>query len=1196
MCGVFNVNNQKTIVLFLIIFSHALGAMQISPVDLESVKKDVLATTSGGKTVRFFLGEDMAHKEKMLQALKTEYEEVSETTKRLLEQLAQDIEHVQQVIEATKKDSEVHQQDDFYIKKLALLNREYQTLLDTKEIKQQIIEDMKKHIDYLEKYIKSADHADASESLQSVYTFSQLQDLTKKIALDEELLHELYEIKENDSNNLTRNQLYSATKEKELHALDGSLEEIKHTPGDIKRKTSLLDLEKEVLVKEKELEALRMQELSCQIEYVDSKIYVIQDRIKNSRKHLMEMRSRIVVEKSDVLSYDTNTQEIKKEAQNKKTDFIKERTELMTQKNQLYAELEKLSKRFNVDVTNLKNFEQWDIVNQSLSQDYAQYALALAALQVDAVEKKVECVRAEILVEDAKVFYAELLLTSVKTLYAITQSHLQDATQIDKELLYYKEVKQSLLSSVKVYKEKIAQAHHAIKQKHKVIANINRHHDHLHSYQKVRSGFDHKKYEESVENIEAALHKIEEENESLLKLSELYTSYIDLKEESLIVANFIIQELGLIGVWHRSNRAVTLEGIANLIPDFIMFLHNMRGIIGNFFFELGHKNILVQLMLIPFKKIMWTFVMLLIFLLVFAGLLGALPFLYDTVLNLGDFQRPFLNSLQRFIVCLLGFIKDYFLYVYVWTTLLFITMHYEMPVALVLIFYAISMVFLMYMSRVLLRYFLQTNSTYNFCFLSRQYQERFSWIYSLFMTSTIGILFFRSMFMKVMIYQQSEFPTILLRLYHMVIIVSLIFSVDKHELLQLFSEKHKISQMVKAYVDRYFYLLLLFILVMLIMSDPYLGGYGTLVWYIIWNVLVSLLVVAMMYGIHGFVKRYSSLLFFKEDDELGGSKERFDYAKTWYAIFVVLAFMSFVLFTGLLVAKIWGYGITRVQIHTFFDYQLFGIDREGGKQEYLRVINLLRIIAISFSGFIISYVFRKYVLQKIFDIQYVDSGVQDTITTLSRYIIIIAMILGAFAKENLGFLVTYVLGIALLTFGWSFKDMFTDFVAYFFILVQRPIKEGDFIRIDDQTNGVVRKIGPRAVILRKKNVHTIVVPNSVILKSAVSNWNYTKSFTGCDDILFSIPFDADIEVARRVLIKMIDENPDVLKVPQPIVRLEEFSDKGYVILIRVFISSSNTLRQWTIASDVRVGAVKALAQEHIRVAAPVVSVHMHQEK
>ena len=65
------------------------------------------------------------------------------------------------------------------------------------------------------------------------------------------------------------------------------------------------------------------------------------------------------------------------------------------------------------------------------------------------------------------------------------------------------------------------------------------------------------------------------------------------------------------------------------------------------------------------------------------------------------------------------------------------------------------------------------------------------------------------------------------------------------------------------------------------------------------------------------------------------------------------------------------------------------------------------------------------------------------------------MILIAFARADLGFLVTYTLGIGLLTFGWSFKDLFTDVVAYFFILVQRPIKLGDYVRLDDNTMGVV---------------------------------------------------------------------------------------------------------------------------------------------
>jgi small-conductance mechanosensitive channel len=205
------------------------------------------------------------------------------------------------------------------------------------------------------------------------------------------------------------------------------------------------------------------------------------------------------------------------------------------------------------------------------------------------------------------------------------------------------------------------------------------------------------------------------------------------------------------------------------------------------------------------------------------------------------------------------------------------------------------------------------------------------------------------------------------------------------------------------------------------------------------------------------------------------------------------------------------------------------------------------------------------------------------------------MILIAFARADLGFVIMYVLGIGLLTFGFSFKDLLTDVVAYFFILVQRPIKLGDYIMLDDETMGVVRKISPRAVLLRRKNSVTIVVPNSRILKSCVYNWNYTRSFFAFDDIVFSVPFTANIVEVRKILLQVLAQHPEVLKVPESIVRLEDFGDKGYVFLVRGFLSFSNTLNQWDIMSDVRFKIVAALKEQGITVAEPVLRVDMNKQ-
>jgi small-conductance mechanosensitive channel len=159
-------------------------------------------------------------------------------------------------------------------------------------------------------------------------------------------------------------------------------------------------------------------------------------------------------------------------------------------------------------------------------------------------------------------------------------------------------------------------------------------------------------------------------------------------------------------------------------------------------------------------------------------------------------------------------------------------------------------------------------------------------------------------------------------------------------------------------------------------------------------------------------------------------------------------------------------------------------------------------------------------------------------------------------------------------------------------LVQRPIKVGDYIKIDAEIMGVVKKISPRAVILRLKNSVTIVVPNSIILKTALFNWNHTRGYIAFDDIIFSVPFSVDPAEVKNILYQAVLANPDVLRVPEPVIRLDDFSERGYTFMVRGYISSGNTMNQWMIASDVRILIVSALRTKGIEVAQPVLSVKM----
>ena len=74
---------------------------------------------------------------------------------------------------------------------------------------------------------------------------------------------------------------------------------------------------------------------------------------------------------------------------------------------------------------------------------------------------------------------------------------------------------------------------------------------------------------------------------------------------------------------------------------------------------------------------------------------------------------------------------------------------------------------------------------------------------------------------------------------------------------------------------------------------------------------------------------------------------------------------------------------------------------------------------------------------------------------------------------------------------------------------------------------------------------------------------------------------------------------NVLKNPKQIIRLDEFSESGYLFLVRGSISSAYMLDQWDIASDIRFAVIKALREEGIEIAVPVrriIDIHMNKAR
>ncbi|MCX5923984.1 MAG: mechanosensitive ion channel [Candidatus Dependentiae bacterium] len=1177
---------------FFFFLSFFLSSFSIQALELGKNLTKELTTPK----VRILLRNDLSDRYKYVESLKAELRSLEQRWKEGLETSEQKSQEIQTQIEELK---DVPQKGHAGVlaKKVNCLAKLDQIISDIYETKGQTLEFLKQHIEFWEKYFAESMHQSNIIEEKSLYAFLDVQNIMKKIFLQEELLDGLFLKKEETAADISREEYSLAAKEKEFEHVEQLLEDKKKQVEKNKDDIILLDLEKEVVTKERELTSLKLKLFQKKQEFFNSKESILHDRLQLLKDHSEVIRSRLYVDISDVQSYEQKNNEQKKSASLKKSELIKLRNEVASQKITAQEELDRLRKRHKVSFTKMAQLEDVEVSTHGISDSFALYSVAHAYVAVATYERLMHKIKIDIMLQDAKMQQAQIIFDTVKLLYEISQGHIKDTETFEKERVGYKETKLSVQAGIKTNKEQALCDHVLMKDIQRIIAHLKKQQEKMNNVSGEVSNFLHKKWSDSINLLSEIVKNIEEQQEVMLQKGELYEQIVVAEEETLESIDCILHEFDMIGVWHRSISAVTWEGIKNIIPNLFVFLKDVKNIVVSYTSKLTLKNFAYELSGLSIGRMLGIFILLFISFFLFLFLQALLPTVYKSLMSFEHNPADSLYGLRQIGIISIGFLIDVFKPLYLWALFVLYVVLSGASIAFLVLFYGYTIFFGIYASRKLLSQFIYVNRKFDYFLLNKRLVDRFSWVFLFFSISTIVILVFRKMFMLVMLHQQSEFPNILLRIYHVVIFISIVFSLDKEEFLQLLPKKSNFGEKIALMLEHYYYLVLLTIFSLLIISDPYLGGYGSLMWHLSWNIFVSICVLGLLFIGYMIIRQYSSFFFFKEDDSLSGSSERFDFAKTWYAIYVLSLIFAFTVIAIILCAEIWGYGFTYGTLRRIVMYELFKIESVGsaGKTESFKFFNLLYILFVSFCGVVLAYVFKKFVLKRVFDIQYVDPGIQNTVIIISRYVIIITVVMIACIQSKLGSLVTYVSYVALVVFGWSFKDLFTDFVAYFFILVQRPVKLGDYVKIDNETMGVVRKISPRAVILRRKNSVNIVVPNSTVLKASICNWNYTRGYIGIDDIVFCVPFGTNINLVRDVCFKVLDDDADVLKVPQPFVRLNDFGDKGYIFIIRGFVSSGNTLRQWDIASNIRFALVEKLAKEGISIAGPSMKILVTKE-
>ncbi len=177
--------------------------------------------------------------------------------------------------------------------------------------------------------------------------------------------------------------------------------------------------------------------------------------------------------------------------------------------------------------------------------------------------------------------------------------------------------------------------------------------------------------------------------------------------------------------------------------------------------------------------------------------------------------------------------------------------------------------------------------------------------------------------------------------------------------------------------------------------------------------------------------------------------------------------------------------------------------------------------------------------------------------------------------------------------GFGLQRIFANLISGVILLVDRSIKPGDVIEVDD-TYGKIGSLGLRytSVITRDRKEH--LIPNESFVTGKVVNWSYSAPEVRVKSPI-GIAYGADVHEAIALALKCMDEIPRVLKAPKPTCLLKGFGDNSVDLELRFWIRDAENGVS-NISSEVLLKIWDVFKENSIEFPFPQRDVHLHAEE
>lgn len=267
------------------------------------------------------------------------------------------------------------------------------------------------------------------------------------------------------------------------------------------------------------------------------------------------------------------------------------------------------------------------------------------------------------------------------------------------------------------------------------------------------------------------------------------------------------------------------------------------------------------------------------------------------------------------------------------------------------------------------------------------------------------------------------------------------------------------------------------------------------------------------------------------------------------------------------------------------------MDFDGMRETALTVLTTFGLKVL---GAIVAWIVGRYLIGMAVRLMKAALARQNVDPTLGRYlgtilsvalnVVLIVAILGYFGVETTSFAALIAgLGIAI---GAAWAGLLSNFAAGAFLIVLRPFKVGDYVRVAG-IEGTVKEIGLFATTILMGDNVSAFVGNNKIFSDTIQNCSageYRRV-----DRTAQLAHSVNVQDAVKRLREAISKIPNVRKAPPPDVEIIDFTARGPVLAVRGY---AHTDHYWQVYFDIN----RAISDTFGEAGYPVPEEHMHMRQ